>query len=104
MTLLNLSIEIKKQLFTKNMVKTKLVANILKLKIGFKPKFGIKNITRFNVNIMMCLILISNFNKSKYVKRCLESLISQTYKNLEIIFSDNNSSDNSLNRIQVQSC
>ena len=45
---------------------------------------------------MMCSILISNFNKSKYVKRCLESLISQTYKNLEIIFSDNNSSDNSL--------
>ncbi len=45
---------------------------------------------------MLCSILISNFNKSKYIKRCLNSLYSQSYKNIEIIFSDNNSNDNSL--------
>ncbi len=45
---------------------------------------------------MLCSILISNFNKSKYIERCIESLRIQSYKNFEIIFSDNNSSDNSL--------
>lgn len=45
---------------------------------------------------MLCSILISNYNKSKYVERCLNSLNEQTYKNIEIIFSDNNSTDNSI--------
>ena len=35
---------------------------------------------------MLCSILISNFNKSQYIERCLNSLIEQTYKNIEIIF------------------
>ena len=41
-------------------------------------------------------ILIANFNNSSYIKQCINSLKSQTYKNLEIIFFDDNSSDNSL--------
>ena len=45
---------------------------------------------------MFCSILISNFNKSKYIERCLNSILSQSYKNFEIIFSDNESTDNSL--------
>lgn len=45
---------------------------------------------------MFCSILISNFNKSKHIKKCLNSLKFQTYKNIEIIFSDNDSSDNSI--------
>ena len=45
---------------------------------------------------MLCSILISNFNKSQYIERCLNSLIEQTYKNTEIIFCDNNSTDNSI--------
>ena len=45
---------------------------------------------------MLCSILISNFNKSQYIERCLNSLIEQTYKNIEIIFCDNNSTDNSI--------
>ena len=56
---------------------------------------------------MFCSILISNFNKSRYIERCLNSLISQSYQNFEIIFSDNGSTDDSLkivskfNRIKV---
>ena len=41
-------------------------------------------------------ILISNYNKENYIKRCLNSCITQSYKNIEIIFVDNLSNDNSL--------
>ena len=45
---------------------------------------------------MKVSILISSFNKEKYIKECISSAINQDYKNLEIIIIDNNSSDNSL--------
>jgi len=45
---------------------------------------------------MFCSVLISNYNKSKYLKKCLTSVLNQTYKNIEIIFFDNNSNDNSI--------
>ena len=45
-------------------------------------------------------ILIANFNNSSYIKQCIDSLNSQTYKNLEIIFFDDNSSDNSLDIVK----
>ena len=41
-------------------------------------------------------ILIASYNKEKYVKRCIESCLNQTYKKLEIIFVDDSSKDNSL--------
>ena len=34
---------------------------------------------------MFCSVLISNFNKSKYLEKCLNSVKNQTYKNIEII-------------------
>lgn len=37
------------------------------------------------------------FNESKYIRKCIKSLLNQTYKNLEIIISDNNSIDGSKN-------
>ena len=42
-------------------------------------------------------ILIASFNKEKYVNRCITSCLKQTYKNIEIIFYDDGSTDNSLN-------
>ena len=45
-------------------------------------------------------ILIANYNSSPYIQYCIDSLNSQTYKNLEIIFFDDNSSDNSLDIIK----
>ncbi len=40
-------------------------------------------------------ILIASYNKEKYVKRCINSCLSQTYDNTEIIFYDDGSNDNS---------
>ena len=40
-------------------------------------------------------ILIASYNKEKYVNRCIKSCLSQTYKNIEIIFIDDGSKDSS---------
>lgn len=45
-------------------------------------------------------IVVSNYNNAKYVKQCLNSLINQSYKNIEIIIIDDCSKDNSVRVIQ----
>jgi len=40
-------------------------------------------------------VLISTYNNSKFLKRSIQSILDQTYKNLEILILDDNSSDNS---------
>ena len=44
----------------------------------------------------MITVIIPIYNVSKYLKNCLESVINQTYKNLEIICINDGSTDNSL--------
>lgn len=41
-------------------------------------------------------IIIPNYNNSKWLDKCLNSILNQTYKNYEIIFIDDMSTDNSL--------
>tara|TARA_X000000950_G_scaffold38683_1_gene41356 strand:- start:8141 stop:8935 length:795 start_codon:yes stop_codon:yes gene_type:complete len=41
-------------------------------------------------------VIIVNFNNKKYVNRCIKSITNQTYSNIEIIFVDDKSTDNSL--------
>ena len=45
---------------------------------------------------MKASVVIANFNNAKFIKDCIDSLNSQTYNNIEIIFFDDNSSDNSI--------
>jgi glycosyltransferase involved in cell wall biosynthesis len=41
-------------------------------------------------------ILVDNFNKARFVSRCLDSLLVQNFKNFEVIFVDDGSTDNSI--------
>ena len=45
---------------------------------------------------MFCSILISNYNKAKYIKNCINSCLNQNYQNYEILIGDNGSNDGSL--------
>ena len=49
---------------------------------------------------MKTSVVIANFNSENYIEECIQSLQSQTYKDIEIIFFDDNSSDNSLDKIK----
>lgn len=41
-------------------------------------------------------IIVPIYNGEKYIKRCLDSLINQSYKNIEIVLINDGSNDNSL--------
>jgi len=45
---------------------------------------------------MKASILIANYNNDKFIIECINSLINQTYKNIEIIFFDDKSTDASV--------
>ena len=45
---------------------------------------------------MKASIVIANYNNSNFIEECINSLNEQTYKNIEIIFFDDNSNDNSV--------
>ena len=45
-------------------------------------------------------IIMNCYNGEKYLQEALDSVINQTYKNWELIFWDNNSSDNSKKTIK----
>ncbi len=45
---------------------------------------------------MRASVVIANYNNSKFIEECINSIKNQTYKDTEIIFFDDNSQDNSL--------
>ena len=48
-----------------------------------------------NKNFPLVSIIINCHNGERYLQECINSVLSQSYKNWEIIFWDNKSSDNS---------
>mgnify|MGYP001367170889 CR=1 FL=1 len=49
---------------------------------------------------MKISVVIANYNSGNYIEQCINSLTRQTYKDVEIIFFDDNSTDNSINEIK----
>lgn len=49
---------------------------------------------------MRASVVIANYNNAKFINDCINSLKSQTYNDIEIIFFDDNSQDNSLEVIK----
>lgn len=49
-----------------------------------------------NTNKKLISVMVPVYNVGPYIENCLESLIHQTYENLEIILVDDGSTDNSL--------
>jgi raffinose-raffinose alpha-galactotransferase len=51
------------------------------------------------INKPLISILIPVYNMELYIERCLQSIVNQSYKNLEVIIVNDGSTDNSLNLI-----
>jgi len=53
-----------------------------------------------NTELLISIIIV-NFNGKKYLKNCFDSFKNVDYKNYEIIFVDNNSTDDSINFVKI---
>jgi hypothetical protein len=47
------------------------------------------------MNEPLVSIVVPNYNYGHYLRQCLDSLFNQTYRNIEVVFSDNASTDDS---------
>ena len=45
-------------------------------------------------------VVVPSYNHAQYIKKCIMSIINQTYKNFQLIVIDDGSSDNSVDIIQ----
>ena len=52
---------------------------------------------------MKVSIIIPVYNVEKYLQRCIESVLQQTYKDIEVVLVDDGSTDNSGNNCDLWS-
>lgn len=45
-------------------------------------------------------IIVPNYNNGRWIRKCIDSILNQTYKNFELIIVDDMSSDNSIKEIK----
>jgi glycosyltransferase involved in cell wall biosynthesis len=62
---------------------------------NYSQKSGLKEMTNES-NKHRVSVLIPVYNAEKYLRQCLDSIMSQTYKNIEIVCVNDCSADNSL--------
>ncbi len=55
---------------------------------------------KFNRIDGLVSIVISNYNNENYILECLDSILNQSYENIEIIVVDDKSTDNSVSKIK----
>ena len=53
-----------------------------------------------NLNKPLVSIGLPTYNSSKTISKVLDNIINQTYKNIEIIISDNHSQDSTIQMVQ----
>jgi glycosyltransferase involved in cell wall biosynthesis len=51
-------------------------------------------------NSKLVSVVVNCYNGEKYLNQCIESILNQTYKNIELIFWDNQSNDKSKNIVE----
>ena len=49
----------------------------------------------------MITLFVPSFNHEKYIKKCIESIVSQTYKDFQLYVIDDGSSDGSRKIIRI---
>ena len=54
----------------------------------------------FKLNNKEVTVIIPMYNGEKYISRCIESVLNQSYKKIELIIVDDNSNDNSYKEIE----
>ena len=84
-------------LFSQNINKIEKIENYLKL--CENDIFYTRKIFKKNLNPKFSII-IPVYNQEKYIKRVITSIQNQSYKNIEIIFVDDASKDNSVKEIK----
>lgn len=84
-------------IFNRNVNLNNLFEKEKNIKLENKPKIENKNI-EFNDKLVS--IIITNYNCENYIEKAIKSCLEQTYKNIEILIIDDNSTDNSLNLIK----
>lgn len=52
------------------------------------------------INVKLISIIIPIYNAEKTIKKCIDSILNQTYKNFELILINDDSIDNSLHLIK----